>query len=1055
MFLEGIKIANFFAEPRDLGLTHDIFYKYDDKLSVLIFVAIEKDYKDEFLFNNESIIKITLDANSTKHYMYENVNEAELHNYIVSKYEKMSYEEKDEFYKKIGFSYDEILMLNPEEFSKRTQIRKEFSEFVANLKNKQKLLEDKVRLEISPRFEIVQYENELKTKVVFRLYKNGRNITDYVTGDQLYEFFITNERSNDPDANINNLDDFNKKLLNIIKSFRIFRRGSYYDYFDYSLFSDFLEALKFVKENSKDYFVVFSAERASSKDVELIDCGNFDIGIDDNGLLYSKVFNELNKKKAKFIKDRNYLVTFERLGFEKFAIKYAKINTYFEYLIADFLIEHRFEKLDFLNDIVEEKLLPIAKNKVTLSEKQKEKLEAGTLKLRIYAEFNNKNELLINSKFFVNKQEIPELNVLEDSKLVSEYNEYKNFLESFKLDFKCTINDEDQIVEFLKENIEKIELKADVYLSDEIVKVQKSSRAKFRVNSILSQDWLSLSLSSESLTDEQVKEVLSKYKRRKKFIRLNDNSLIYLDKNDIEILNSLQDDFGFNEENEEVELPLYELFKVSSYKDQVDLNYDEKLLDILNNIKEFRSAVFLPHKCFDNTLRNYQIDAFKWLSILRKYKLSGILADDMGLGKTLETISFITSLKEEEPILIVSPKSLIYNWENEFKKWNPNLKVKVVSGSREERHEILSNLKWKEKIIYVTAYDSLRVDLDYYTHGEFSLVILDEAQFIKNTHAQKTKATKSLKAITRLVLTGTPIENSLSDLWSIFDFLMPRYLYSYQKFKDEFETKILDKDKLAEERLNGRIAPFILRRVKKDVLKDLPPKIEESLIVNMNDEQRALYDSYLKEARELSLKEDSKFILLSALVRLRQICVDPSMFLENYNGVSEKLENTVSLVKDAMENGHKILIFSVFTKSLEHLIKLLKKEGIKSYYICGKTPAKERLKMADDFNKKDDVKVFLISLKAGGTGLNLTGADFILHLDPWWNVAAENQASDRAHRIGQTRTVNVIKMVCKDSIEEKVLKLQEAKKDLMDKFIGEGEKGVVGLTDEDIEFLLS
>ena len=1055
MFLEGIKIANFFDEPRDLGLTHDIFYKYDDKLSVLIFVAIEKDYKDEFLFNNESIIKITLDANSTKHYMYENVNEAELHNYIVSKYEKMSYKEKDEFYKKIGFSYDEILMLNPEEFSKRTQIRREFSEFVTNLKNKQKLLEDKVRLEISPRFEIVQYENELKTKVVFRLYKNGRNITDYVTGDQLYEFFITSERSNDPDANINNLDDFNKKLLNIIKSFRIFRRGSYYDYFDYSPFSDFLEALKFVKENSNDYFVVFSAERASSKDVELIDCGNFDIGIDDNGLLYSKVFNELNKKKAKFIKDRNYLVTFDRLAFEKFTIKYAKINTYFEYLIADFLIEHRFEKLDFLNDIVEEKLLPIAKNKVTLSEKQKEKLEADTLKLRIYTEFNNKNELLINSKFFVNKQEIPELNMLEDSKLVSEYNEYKNFLESFKLDLKCTINDEDQIVKFLKEDIEKIKLKADVYLSDEIVKVQKSSRAKFRVNSILSQDWLSLSLSSESLTDEQVKEVLSKYKRRKKFIRLNDNSLIYLDKNDIEILNSLQDDFGFNEENEEVELPLYELFKVSSYKDQVDLNYDEKLLDILNNIKEFRSAVFLPDKCFDNTLRNYQIDAFKWLSVLRKYKLSGILADDMGLGKTLETISFITSLKEEEPILIVSPKSLIYNWENEFKKWNPNLKVKVVSGSREERHEILSNLKWKEKIIYVTAYDSLRVDLDYYTHGEFSLVILDEAQFIKNTHAQKTKATKSLKAITRLVLTGTPIENSLSDLWSIFDFLMPRYLYSYQKFKDEFETKILDKDKLDEERLNGRIAPFILRRVKKDVLKDLPPKIEESLIVNMNDEQRALYDSYLKEARELSLKEDSKFILLSALVRLRQICVDPSMFLENYNGVSEKLENMVSLVKDAMENCHKILIFSVFTKSLEHLIKLLKKEGIKSYYICGKTPAKERLKMADDFNKKDDIKVFLISLKAGGTGLNLTGADFILHLDPWWNVAAENQASDRAHRIGQTRTVNVIKMVCKDSIEEKVLKLQEAKKDLMDKFIGEGDKGVVGLTDENIKFLLS
>lgn len=501
-------------------------------------------------------------------------------------------------------------------------------------------------------------------------------------------------------------------------------------------------------------------------------------------------------------------------------------------------------------------------------------------------------------------------------------------------------------------------------------------------------------------------------------------------------------------------MPLYELFKLSSYSDKLDITYDEKIKDIINDIKDYENSSFDVKERYKNILRPYQIQAFKWLSTLKKYRLSGILADDMGLGKTLEMISFITSFDKNEPILIVTPKNVIYNWENEFKIWDETQKVKIIIGNRNERHQVIKKIKKDEKTVYITSYDALRIDVMQYQGIHFALMVLDEAQYIKNVSALKTKAVKAIESEYRYALTGTPIENSLVDLWSIFDFLMPNYLYGFNLFQSEYLNQVMNDDEEAIKRLKAKIKPFILRRVKDDVLKELPPKSESIFMPDMTSEQRKLYDVELAKVKN-GLEDKGKIQILASLTRLRELCIDPSMLYENFEELSGKFSSVLDLINEALSGGHKILVFSAFTKSLEHLKELLNEENILTHYIYGGTSASERVQIAKSFNSKNEVKVVLISLKAGGVGLNLTGADIVIHLDPWWNIAAENQASDRAHRIGQKRPVTIIKMVTKDSIEEKVIKLQQKKAELVNTVISNKDNGVSTLSDEDISYLLS
>ena len=425
----------------------------------------------------------------------------------------------------------------------------------------------------------------------------------------------------------------------------------------------------------------------------------------------------------------------------------------------------------------------------------------------------------------------------------------------------------------------------------------------------------------------------------------------------------------------------------------------------------------------------------------------------MGLGKTIQTISFLMFKKEKlkkKPIsLIVTPTSLIYNWKNEFDTFAPSLNVVLVHGNKKDRNKILENLDYVDVVI--TTYGTLRNDLESYLGKTFNYCIIDEAQNIKNPIAQSTEAVKSINAKVKFALTGTPIENNLFELWSIFDFIMPGYLYSKTRFSELFmntEDNSYNLKKL--------IQPFILRRTKSEVMKELPDKIEKKFFVELNNDQKEIYRSYVKDIQEKMVDKDikkDKIVIFSYLTKLRQICLDPRVLLDNYNKKSSKIETTIELLNDYIINGHKILLFSQFTTVLKNLGKELSKNNITYSYIDGSIPAEERLKLVDEFNNTDENKVFLISLKAGGTGLNLTSADVVIHFDPWWNPAVENQASDRAHRYGQKNVVEVIKLISRGTIEEKILKLQESKNELIDEFInGDLSNGnfLKSLSDNDI-----
>ena len=418
----------------------------------------------------------------------------------------------------------------------------------------------------------------------------------------------------------------------------------------------------------------------------------------------------------------------------------------------------------------------------------------------------------------------------------------------------------------------------------------------------------------------------------------------------------------------------------------------------------------------------------------------------MGLGKTVQMLSVIVDYaknKDRKPSLVVSPSSLTLNWQNEVKKFTNKLKTIVIRGTLQERKCLIENIKDYDLVI--TSYDLLKRDIDIYKEKDyrFKYVIADEAQYLKNSNTKNAKAIKQIKADTRYALTGTPIENSLAELWSIFDFIMPGYLFTYRKFKNLYETPIVkENDEKAMQKLKMLIEPFILRRNKKEVLTELPEKTVTVMNNEMNEEQRNLYLNYLARAKQelaeqikLNGYENTHMQILAALTRLRQICCHPSLFIEGYKDGSSKLDQCIEIIQDAITGGHKILLFSGYTSMFEIIEKELKKRNIVYFKLTGSTKVDDRIKLVDEFNENPEIKVFLISLKAGGTGLNLTGADMVIHYDPWWNVSTENQATDRAYRIGQKNNVQVYKLITKNSIEEKIYELQEKKAKLADNML--------------------
>ena len=569
---------------------------------------------------------------------------------------------------------------------------------------------------------------------------------------------------------------------------------------------------------------------------------------------------------------------------------------------------------------------------------------------------------------------------------------------------------------------------------------------------------------------QELQEIMEKYRMKKKYHRLKDGSFLKIDQNDaMEFINSITDglDIDYKKiENGSLKLPLSR----SMYLDRllknlkntnVVKNSEYKELIATVDHKDIEELITAP-KGLNANLRSYQLMGYKWLTLLDKYGLGGILADDMGLGKTVQmlavVLSYIENAKNPKPSIVVCPSSLTLNWENEINKFAPSIKTLIIHGNSEERaKQIKSILDYQ---IIVTSYDSLKRDVDIYEEQniEFKYIIADEAQYIKNNNTQNAKTIKVIHSETRYALTGTPIENSLSELWSIFDFIMPGYLLSYKKFKEQYEIPIAkDNDIECMNRLKMMIEPFVLRRIKKEVLTELPDKTVTVLNNEMQDEQLKIYASYIARAKEEAIREigengfeRSQIKILALLMRLRQICCHPSLFLNNYHGESSKMNQCMEVIKDAILAGHKILLFSGYTSMFEILEREVKREKIKYSKLTGQTKVGDRIKLVDEFNENEETKVFLISLKAGGTGLNLIGADVVIHYDPWWNLSAENQATDRTYRIGQKRNVQVYKLITKNSIEEKIYELQKKKARLAENMLSTQQTFINKLSKDDI-----
>ena len=679
--------------------------------------------------------------------------------------------------------------------------------------------------------------------------------------------------------------------------------------------------------------------------------------------------------------------------------------------------------------------------------KVRRELRINALEINAYFDFNSKNEITVHSSYFINEIEIKESALKEEALLV--YNRYQEILQEYGF-VDDLLTDQGRIWEFLNNDLTTLQTICNIYLSD---KIKSKKLVKFYPPTIKIKNEnsiLNVFLENSEYSDEELYAILHALRNKRKFVLLKDN-IINIDNDEAKEFAQLSKDLKLIENNsfvEKRELPPYFAFKVKD-SSLVDTK-DEYVETLYNDFKNFKNFEKEPPS-LNATLRPYQIDAFKWLNVVYKNQVGGVLADDMGLGKTLEAISFIKSLNINKPILIVAPTSLIFNWMNEFEKFSENEKIIPLYGNANERKKLIQSIDPNKKISYITSYDSLRNDIENYKDINFDLVILDEAQFIKNTQAKKTQSVKTLNADHRLVLTGTPIENSVLDLWSIFDFLMPGYLPSLEDFKS-----LSERDPNYLKVIKKSVAPFILRRVKQDVLKDLPNKYEVIVSCEMKEEQRKTYDAFKKIAADTLNSGDNKsvFSVLPYLMRLRQTCITPSLFVDNFKGESDKLNSLYNIVDEEIDNGNKILIFSQFVEALNIIESHLKNEGIQYFKITGQTPSKERLEICSTFNVNNKYKVCIISLKAGGTGLNLTGANVVIHLDPWWNYAVEEQASDRAHRIGQVRNVKVIKLICENSIEQRVIELQNMKKEIVKQVVSSDDSSITNLTKDDIKFIL-
>ncbi len=934
------------------------------------------------------------------------------------------------------------------------------------------------KIRIEPKIILDRFENKLKLEVKIgntRMYK-VKDLTDFYTrmtknefykyGDKL-EFLHTRENFVEDDSK---LLDFILRYAEMLKYAENTSRYSYYgstlNHSEITLGESSIDEIFDILKNQN---VIFDKDKTSlklefaEKDPDII----FELTKERNGDY--RICPNKDVFSVQIIKGKIYTYVLENNTLYRCSTKFVNSSLKLMKLFKENYsteLNLRQEDLKDLYSVIMPRVGDCIAPK-DIDEKEIEMYIPKKLGVKVYLDFDENNYIIADVKFCYGDEEFNPLEKdikIENNRNMLEENRNLNILRKtgFMVDTKnlrFILPDNEMIYNFLSNDIELYMKKFEV-LATENFKTKEIKKPKLgSIGVKVENNLLSVDLSKLNINIQEIKDLMQKYKLKKKYYRLKDGSFINLEQNnDIDFLDKLVTgmDLDYADlEKDSIKLPvnrtLY-LNELLKNENVALVSKNSEFKKVVNDIEKdnINDEIIIPDK-MDNILRDYQKIGFRWLKVLDSYNFGGILADDMGLGKTLQVLAIILDYIEncnnnkeiKKASLVVSPSSLALNWLNEAKKFAPELKVKVVRGNHSERKRIISEIDNYDLII--TSYDLLKRDVKEYEEANynFKYIIADEAQYMKNSTTQNAKAIKKLNGETRFALTGTPIENSLAELWSIFDFIMPGYLFTYKRFRELYEVPIVkDEDVKAMNKLKMLIRPFILRRNKKDVLTELPEKTITVLNNQMAEEQEAIYMSYLLQAKEdvaneinLNGFEKSQIKILAILTRLRQICCHPSLFIKDYHGESSKFAQCLEIVGDAISAGHKILLFSGYTSMFDLMEGELKKRNIKYFKLTGSTKVDERINLVDEFNSNPDVKIFLISLKAGGTGLNLTGADMVIHYDPWWNQSAENQATDRAYRIGQKNNVQVYKMITSNSIEEKIYELQQKKAELVDNML--------------------
>ncbi len=625
----------------------------------------------------------------------------------------------------------------------------------------------------------------------------------------------------------------------------------------------------------------------------------------------------------------------------------------------------------------------------------------------------------------------------------------------FKFDGETVyIEEEEELEEFMSVYLPRLQDLAEVYTSSSVRSLLDDQHRELIPSVQIEEDgsWLDIRFGIEGISDDDVTAALKAAIERKKYYRLSDGAFLSLSSDSFERFQRLADELDLT--TTDIDDHSLQVAKVRSLQVDEALQLEakernERFDQLVQRLRSPQSLMIDPPDQLEADLRTYQLTGFRWLKTLASYGLGGVLADDMGLGKTIQSIAFLLYEKEaqlmDNPALIVAPASLVYNWKKEFEKFSPSLSVQVITGDPLTRKD---QIEQSMADVLITSYPLLRQDAPAYKQRTFHAMILDEAQAIKNEATKTAQAVRGLQAKHRFALSGTPIENSLHELWSLFRTIMPGFYSSKKKFLQ-----------MKPEKIARMTRPFILRRMKNEVLEELPDKIETVQYSELTRPQKEVYLAYLEKIQADMQKtiaqkgfQRGKLEILAGLTRLRQICCHPSLFLENYEGESGKLEQLKELVAELKGGGHRILIFSQFSSMLKILHQELTETGLDAFYLDGQTKSEQRVEMVERFNEGEN-DAFLISLKAGGTGLNLTGADTVILYDLWWNPAIEEQAAGRAHRIGQEKVVQVIRMISEGTIEERIHQLQQKKRDLVDQIIQPGESMLTSLSEKEIREL--